>query len=126
MKILLADPLPEVRGALRLLLEQQPDICLIRETHDSIELFAQVIDDCPDVILLDPSLPGLNLHRRSSKSSLMEFLESVHRLCPSVSVIVISSQPKTQEYTGVDVFVCKSDPPETLLSLLEYAIHKRR
>lgn len=126
MKIFLADPHLEVRAALRLVLEQQPDIQVVGEGRDMIELIGQIIDNCPDVILLDPSLPGLNLHRRTSKSSLEEFLETVHRLCPYVSVIVISSQPKTQEYTGVDGFVCKSDPPETLLSLLEHAMHKRR
>ena len=92
MKILLADPHQEVRTALKLVLEQQPDIHVIGEARDTIELFSQVASECPDVVLLDTDLPGLQMSRRMTRSSLAELVEILRKFCPALRVIGLSSQ----------------------------------
>jgi DNA-binding NarL/FixJ family response regulator len=123
MKILLADPHHEVRAALRLVLEQQPEKLIIEEARDSIELFTQVANGCPDIVLVDQELPGIQINRQFLKSSFVEFIEALHLLCPSVYVIATSSRPNTEKETGrmnADAFICKSDPPDALLLLLKH------
>lgn len=122
MKILLADPHQEVRAALRLVLEQHPAICIVGEACDTIELFSQMTTDCPDVVLLDPDLPGLQIPRGTRRSPLSELVAILHKLCPALRVISLSSVPSTAKDHGLakaDAFFCKSDPPDALLALLQ-------
>lgn len=122
MKILLADPHLEVRSALRLVLEQQPEIHVICEARDTIELLSQVTSECPDVVLLDTDLPGLHISRRMAISSLADLVEILRKLCPVLCVISLSSQPNAEKYcmlAKTDAFFSKSDPPDALLALLQ-------
>ena len=57
MRILIADDQPNVRSALRLLLEQDPDVHIVAEVADSNGLLKQVGKNCPDLVLLDWELP---------------------------------------------------------------------
>ncbi len=59
MRILLADDQSEVRSALHLLLEQEAGLTIVEEVSEADELLAQVEMTCPDVVLLDWELPGL-------------------------------------------------------------------
>lgn len=125
MKILLADPHQEVRTALRLVLEQKPDIHVIGEARDTIELFSQVTNECPDVVLLDTDLPGLHNSRRMAISSLADLVEILRKLCPVLRVISLSSQPNAEKncmLAKTDAFFCKSDPPDALLALLQQTL----
>jgi len=122
MKILIADPHPEVRAALRLVLEQQPDLRVVGEARDTIELLGQVTNECPNVVLLDTDLPGVQIPRRVTKSSLAELVEILHKLCPALRVISLSSLPSAEKdcvLAKADAFFCKSDPPDALLTLLQ-------
>jgi DNA-binding NarL/FixJ family response regulator len=122
MKILLADAHLEVRAALRLVLEQQTGFQVIGESRDAIELFAQVTNDCPDVVLLDPDLPGVQMPRRAARPSLAELIETLRKLCPALRVISLSSQPNAEKdcmLAKADAFFCKSDPPDALLALIQ-------
>jgi DNA-binding NarL/FixJ family response regulator len=125
MKILLADSYQEVRTALRLVLEQQPDIYVVGEARDTIELFSQVTNECPDVVLLDIDLLGLQMSRRMTRSSLAELVEILRKLCPALRVIGLSSQPNAEKdciLAKADAFFCKSDPPDALLALLQQTL----
>ena len=122
MHILLADANPAVRTALRLLIEQQAGFRVIGECPDAINLFAQVTNRRPDVVLLDVDLPGLQLPRRSVHSSLAELIQTLRSLAPTLRVIALSSQPTAQIAclrAQADAFICKSDPPDALITLLE-------
>jgi DNA-binding NarL/FixJ family response regulator len=126
MKILLADAHLEVRAALRLVLEQQTGFQVIGESRDAIELFAQVTNDCPDVVLLDPDLPGVQMPRRAARPSLAELIETLRKLCPALRVISLSSQPNAEKdcmLAKADAFFCKSDPPDALLALIQQILH---
>ena len=122
MRILLADANPEVLAALRLVLEQQENLDLAAESRDAVNLMAQVVRCCPDVVLLDADLPGLQPHRRAKRSSLVELVETLRVLCPPLRVIALSSRPNAEKecrLAKVDAFFCKGDPPDGLLALLE-------
>ena len=112
MKVLLADDNPEVRSALRLLLEQGPQPATVWEVSDMQGLTAHMREDCPMVVLLDWELPGLH------KSDISMILRS-H--CPGMKVIALSSKFEARRealVTGADAFISKAEPPEKILSTL--------
>ena len=112
MYILLADDNPEVRSALRLLLEQEPIPVEIMEVSDSQGLFAQVKKSCPLAVLLDWELPGLKKN---------ELLRILHSCCPEMKVIALSSKYEARHEAmaaGVDAFVSKAEPSELVLTTL--------
>jgi DNA-binding NarL/FixJ family response regulator len=129
MRFMLADANPAVRAALRLVIEQQAGSQVAAEAHDAVNLFAQAAQTCPDVILLDIDLPGLQLPRRSSASALAEFVQALRSICPGMVVIAMSSQ-FTARHTSLrakaNAFICKSDPPEALLGLLATFLGKEQ
>jgi DNA-binding NarL/FixJ family response regulator len=117
MQILLADSQPKVRFGLRVLLERQPGLKVVGEAANAEDLLAQMKADCPDLVLLGWGLPGL------AKADL---LAALRRACPGLFVIVLSGRPEMRRpalAAGADAFVCKCDPPETLLAAIaEYPI----
>jgi len=122
MNVLIADTNPEVLRALRLLLEQNTHFQLVGESRDAVNLFAQVTRHCPDIVILDANLHGLQTSRKLSQNPLTELVETLRLLCPSMRVIALSSQPnavKECTQAAVDFFACKSDPPEVLFGILD-------
>jgi DNA-binding NarL/FixJ family response regulator len=112
MKILLADDNPEVRSALRLLLEQEPILAMVMEVADTQSLLAHLNKNCPMVVLLDWELPGLH-------SS--DFMMIIRSRCPEMKVIALSSKFEARQEAlaaRVDAFVSKAEPPERILSTL--------
>lgn len=112
MRVLLADDQAKVRSALRVLLGQQPGIEILGEAVDTTGLIDWVNAACPDVVLLDWELPGLQ------PAALLPMLR---RHCPRAQVIVLNSHSEVRAAAlaeGADAFVCKGDPPETLLQAI--------
>jgi DNA-binding NarL/FixJ family response regulator len=112
MRILLADYRPKVRFALRALLEQQPGLSVVGEVADTQDLLAQVEEACPDVVLLDWELPGLEA---------VGLLSTLREMCPDVLLIALSGRVGARQaalVAGVDAFVSKGDPPERLLAAI--------
>jgi DNA-binding NarL/FixJ family response regulator len=113
MRVIVADDQPEVCSALKLLLEEKPNVKVIFEAKTSYELLWRVKSECPDLVLLDWELPG------TKPKDLISVLQSI---CPNLSIIVLSSTPQTRKIAleaGATGFVCKSEPPEQLLTALE-------
>lgn len=113
MRVLLADKRQDVRSALRLLLEQNPDIVVIGEATRADELVAQAAASCPDVVLADCELPG---------AGTAELLSILRSFCSHLKVIILSSRPEQRApalAAGADFFVSKVDAPEALLSVLK-------
>ena len=112
MNILLADDNPEVRSALRLLLEQEPVSASIVEVSDSLGLLVQLRESCPLAVLLDWELPGSNRG---------DLLNSLRSCCPKIKVIALSSKYEARQEAlaaGVDAFVSKAEPSELILTTL--------
>ena len=120
MRVLLADDQAKVRSALRLLLEQEPDVDIVAEAVEADDLLIQVKENCPDLVLLDWGLPG-----PPSKA----LLPALHALCPHLKVVVLSGRPEARQAAldaGADAFVSKIDPPERLLVALLLARHTHK
>jgi DNA-binding NarL/FixJ family response regulator len=112
MKILLADDNPEVRSALRLLLEQEPMQAIVMEVSDTQSLLAHLSENCPMIVLLDWELPELH------NSDVLMMIRS---RCPGIKVIALSSKFEARQEAlaaRVDAFISKTEPPEQILSTL--------
>ena len=119
MRVILADDQAKVRSALRLLLQQQPDVEILGEAVDTTGLLDWVKAVCPDLILLDWELPGL---------TAAVLLPLLHDHCPDLRVVALSSRPEVRQAaldTGADAFGSKGDPPERLLIAMDEAMEKR-
>ena len=60
LRVLLADDQAMVRGGLKLILEDQPDISVIAEASDGVDAIAQARRLRPDVCLVDIRMPGVD------------------------------------------------------------------
>jgi DNA-binding NarL/FixJ family response regulator len=112
MRVLLADDQPQVRFALRVLLEREPGLTIVGEATDGEGLLKHVAMTLPDVILLGWELPGL----RATDS-----LPLLRRIRPGVLVIALSGRVEARLdalSAGADAFVSKGDPPEHLLATI--------
>jgi len=112
MEILLADDNPEVRSALRLLLEQDDLPFSVLEISDTQGLFASLSEDCPVAVLLDWELPGF--HGKDA-------LEVIHSYCPGMKVIAMSSRYEARQEAlraGAEAFISKAEPAEQILATL--------
>ena len=119
MRVLLADDQDWLRSAVRLLLEQEPDIEVVGEAAEATVLLSIVDAVSPDLLLLDWELPGA----RGVDSERL--LRSLHSCCPHIAVIVLSGRPEAATsalQAGADYFVSKAEPPESLLSAV-LAVH---
>ena len=115
-KILLADDQPEVRSALKFLLEQETTCQVVGEVYDADALVHAIQQACPDVVLLDWELPNLQT------TACMKVLRDA---CSGMKVVALSSQIESREgalKSHVDAFVSKGDPPETVLDTLHMLI----
>ena len=113
MRVLLADDQAKVRSALRLLLEQQPDVEILGEAVDTTGLLGWVEVACPDLVLLDWELPGL---------PALALLPLLRHQCPNLRVIALSSRPEVRQAAlgaGADAFASKGDPPERFLAAVQ-------
>lgn len=113
MKILLADDQPQVRSALRLLLEQEAQAQIVSEAETLDDLLNRCSTLTPEAILLDWELPGF---------SPTTDLAAIRQIYPSARIMALSSQPEARHpalQAGADRFVCKGDPPERLLAALD-------
>ena len=113
MRVLLADDQPQVRSALRLLLEEEPGLSVVDEVVSAGELLSRVEVTCPDLILLDWELPGLRPG---------EMLPALNALDFGPVVVALSGRPEARRAAlaaGADVFVSKGDPPEQLQTAID-------
>jgi DNA-binding NarL/FixJ family response regulator len=113
MLILLADGRSKVRFALRVLLERQPGLEVVGEVVNAEDLINKVENTCPDLILLDWDLPGLQAEQ--TIAILRDF-------CPELHVIVLSGRPESERAAlnaDVDAFIHKTSQPENLLAAIE-------
>jgi DNA-binding NarL/FixJ family response regulator len=119
IRVLLADDKAWLRSAMRLLLEQDPDVEIIGEAAEAHALLTKARLGCPHLVLLDWELPGLE-----STESGRILLMTLHEACPAVHVLVLSGRPEVGHSAlaaGADYFVSKADPPEALLAALHQA-----
>ena len=112
MRILIADDDLQVRGALRLLIEQQFDNAVVDEISRAGQLLETSLTSNPDVILLDLELPGSDRHK---------LLQETRCRWPAAVVIAMSALPESKREAmvwGATAFISKNDPPAAFIPLL--------
>ena len=110
MKILVVDHQAKIRSALRLLLEQEPNLRVVGEAANVDSLMALISENRPDLVLLDWEL---------TKKRPSEILLDFRKLIPGIRVIVLGGNPEVSSLAleaGADAFVCKCDPVDRLLA----------
>ena len=113
MRILVADDEPNVRYALRSLMDERPEYRIVAEAVDAEKLLAQTEAACPDLVLLDWELAGL---------AADDMRVTLRKLCPDLWIIVLSGRPEERVAAlaaGADAFVSKMDYPEQLLAVID-------
>lgn len=116
MRILLADDQAQVRSALRLLLEQEPDFLVAGEAADATGLLLAAAEKAPDLVLMDWELPGL------PAAQLLRLLQYER---PLLIIIAMSSRPEVAQLAlkaGAHAFLSKSESPERVLSIIRASI----
>ena len=111
-RFLLADDNPDLRSALRLMLETRLNMPLVFEAADHAGLIDQSMAHQPDCLILDWELPGFN-----DPGCLADLHESL----PGLKIIVISARPeaaKAAEAAHADAFISKADPPSEILNAI--------
>ena len=112
LRVLLADDRASVRAALRLLLEQEPNLAIVGEAADATGLLLAISQHPTDVLLLDWELPGL------PTDHLLRLLQFER---PSLRIIAMSSRPEAKPRAlaaGAAAFLSKGAPPEAVRAAL--------
>jgi DNA-binding NarL/FixJ family response regulator len=112
VRVLLADDDPNVRSAVRLLLEDESAISLVAECTTADHLREYVEGSGSDVVLIDWDLPGL---------SPCGELQRLRTEGPDCQIVAMSGRPEHRDAAlraGAVSFVCKGDAPESLLKVL--------
>src|SRR5579859_7768185 len=81
IRVLLADDHKLIRGGLRLLVEQQPDLIVIGEANDGREAVSQAKSLKPDVVVMDIGMPNLNG---------IEAALQITQTHPEISIVMLS------------------------------------
>ena len=112
-RFLLADDNPDLRSALRLMLETRLNAPLVFETDEQASLIDQSMAHQPDCLILDWELPGLDDPK---------CLTALRDLLPELKIIVISARPEAAEGSAAyaDAFICKTDPPSEILQAIHH------
>jgi len=112
MRVFIADALPRVRYALRVLMQKQPGTEVVGEAATAQELLARVATTGSDVLLLDWRLVG---------PEPQELLDRLRQLRPGITVVALSEWREDRsvaESAGADGFACKCDAAAGLLAAI--------
>jgi NarL family two-component system response regulator LiaR len=116
IRVFIADDHPIVRRGIRDLLNTEPDIEVVGEAQDGIQLLEQVGEVEPDIILMDLIMPGMDG---------IEATRRVRDAHPQVRVLVLTSFATDDKVfpaikAGATGYLIKDTGPEELLR----AIHQ--
>jgi DNA-binding NarL/FixJ family response regulator len=114
MQIILADHHPQALWALRTMLQEMPKITVIGSAVNSVELFALVKAQTPDLVLIDQGFPG---------SPLENLIQDLHEYDPRPIVVVMGTKQenrRTMLDSEADAFVSKTEQPEWLMDVLTH------
>lgn len=91
IKVILADDHQIVRQGMRALLTLQPDINVVGEASDGIELLEMIERLSPDVVITDIAMPNLNG---------MEATKQIKKNYPAIQVIILSMHAASAYVVG--------------------------
>jgi DNA-binding NarL/FixJ family response regulator len=112
--VFLADDHAIVRDGLRLMLEEQPDMKVVGTASNGRDAINQVKKLCPNVAVLDVTMPELNG---------IEAAKHISDSCPSTSVIMLSMHSGTEQVlwafkAGAKGYVLKESTGEDIMEAI--------
>lgn len=113
MKIMLADHHPQALWALKTMLLEKPLFEVIGDATDAYKLLNLVMENPPDLVLMDLELPGM---------SNANLINELHKVKSKPIVVVMGSSSAYGEMiikAGADAYVSKTDPPERMLEVMQ-------
>jgi DNA-binding NarL/FixJ family response regulator len=118
VRILLADDHPIVREGLHRLLEAEPDLAIVAETGDGLQVEPLAVSLQPDVLVLDLMLPGLGG---------LEIVRRVRRRLPETRVVVLSMYGSAAYVAdalagGASAYVLKKSTAAELVAAIRSAL----
>ena len=114
-QIVLADDHALIRRGLKKIIDGQPFLQVIGDVGDGQELLTLLGERCPDLILLDISMPNLRG---------IEAIPQVKKLCPLVKIMILTMH-SSKEFmasalsAGADGYALKEDSDTELLSAIQ-------
>jgi DNA-binding NarL/FixJ family response regulator len=87
IRILLADDHAVVRRGLRLVLESEPDLCVVAEAGDGVEAVRRAVREDVDLAVLDISMPGM---------TGIQAAQELARLRPALRTLILSMHDNEQ------------------------------
>lgn len=114
-KIVLADDHPVVRQRLRGLIELYPGFAVIGEAADGEDAVRQVVQLCPDVIVLDLAQP---------KQASIQTARLIHELRPITQIIILSMYAINEDVVqalkvGVQGYLLKESAGSELIEAIK-------
>lgn len=122
IRILIADDFAPWRRRLRTLLREPPHWAIVFEACDGVEAVEKAMELCPDVILLDIGMPGLNgidagrLIRTKCPGSIVLFVTQNHD--PEIRAAAIES-------SGAKAYLLKTEAAAQLVPAITDALNGR-
>jgi DNA-binding NarL/FixJ family response regulator len=114
-KIILADDHVLVREGIKRIIQEDPELSVIDETSDGLELLRRLEETTPDMIIIDISMPGLGG---------IEAIKIIKELYPRLKILVLTMH-KSKEYlyvtmnNGADGYLLKEDANDILHSAIK-------
>lgn len=120
ISVLLADDHDLMRQGVRSLLEAHPEFEICGEAKNGTEAVRQAIDLCPDVIVLDVSMPEMNG---------LEAARQIHKRRPDTKILVFTVYDTNEMVrdmldAGAHGYILKSDAPTHLAAAVEAVAHR--
>jgi len=118
VKILLVDDQPQVRRGLRMSLSLEADFVIVGEAEDDRTAMNLASSLCPDVVIMDVTMPGLDAVTVTKRFATQE---------PHCAVIILSLQDDAHTQAlvyaaGAAAFVSKRESPERLTAAIRQVI----
>ncbi len=114
-QIVLADDHALIRRGLKKIIDGHPLLQVIGDVGDGLELLCLLKEKCPDIILLDISMPNLRG---------IEAIPKVKKLCPQVKILMLTMH-SSKEFlvsairAGADGYALKEDSDTELLIAIQ-------
>ncbi len=114
IKVLLADDHSIVRAGLRRLVEESEDIAVVAEAADGRETIHKVHKTCPDVVIVDISMPDMDG---------LEVIGQLRSFYPQLPIIVLTMYEEEQYVVhaieaGAMGYLTKRSAPEQLVKAI--------
>ncbi len=115
--VLLADDVPQMRQAVRLCLEHEPDLKVVGEAENGLVAIKLAFSTRPDVVLMDVDMPVIDG---------LAAADALATICPHSAVIVLSINDDSinrerASRAGAVAFLGKHESVEVLLNTIRGA-----